>query len=71
MTIEEIKEAVNSGKKVYCGNSAYEVIKDKIGQWLIKCTLNDYCIGLTWQDGTTLNAKAEDFFIYDFNEITK
>ena len=51
-TIAEIKNAVNKGRKVYCGNSAYQVIKDNIGQWLIKCSLNGYCIGLHGQEGT-------------------
>jgi len=51
-TIAEIKNAVNKGRRVYCGNSAYQVIKDNIGQWLIKCSLNGYCIGLHGQEGT-------------------
>jgi hypothetical protein len=51
-SIAEIKNAVNKGRKVYCGNSAYLVIKDKVGQWLIKCSLNGYCIGLHGQVGT-------------------
>jgi hypothetical protein len=37
----------------------YEVIKDKIGQYLIVCKTG-YCVGLTWKDGTTLN--GEDFY---------
>ena len=51
-TPQEIKEAINAGKTVYAGSSIYEVIKDNKGQYLIKCTLNDYCVGLTGQEGT-------------------
>jgi hypothetical protein len=37
--------------------------KNGCDQWLIKCELNDHCIGLTWRDGVTMNGKPEDFFI--------
>ena len=63
MTLEEIKAAVRAGKTVHAGTRAYKVIEDSIGQWLICCTINDYCIGLTWRDGSTLNDKPENFFI--------
>lgn len=63
MTLQEIKDAVNSGKKVYYQNLAYEVIVGKNNQWLIKCTINGMCIGLTWADDVTLNGKESDFFI--------
>lgn len=63
MTVEEIKTAVDSGKRVYWANKAYEVIKDEIGQYLIHCTINDHYIGLTWRDGVTLNGKEEEFFL--------
>lgn len=63
MTLQEIKDAVNSGKKVYYGNKGYEVIKDGVGQWLIVCTWNNYCCGLTWQDGVTMNGKETGFFV--------
>lgn len=62
MTIERIKSAVESGERVFWSNPAYEVIKDEIGQWLIKCHLNGHCIGLTWQDEITLNGKEAEFF---------
>lgn len=54
-TAQEIKSAVESGKRVFCGNRSYEVIKDRIGQWLIVCSLNGYTIGLTHRNGETLN----------------
>ena len=63
MTLEEIKSAVENGKSVYWATTSYKVVKDNIGQWLVVCNLNDYCFGLTWQDGNTLNGKPEEFFI--------
>ena len=63
MTLQEIKDAVNSGKNVCWKNEFYEVIVDKKGQWLIKCHMNGSCIGLTWSDDVTLNGKESDFFI--------
>ena len=66
MKLDQIKAAVESGKTVHVGNAAYIVVKDVMKtstQWLIKCTLNNHCIGLTHADGITLNAKEEDFFI--------
>lgn len=65
MTLEEIKDAVNSGKKVCCVTTAYDVIVDKLGQWLIVCSINDFTTGLTHQDGVTMNGKPRDFFIKD------
>lgn len=69
MNAQQIKEAVRAGKTVCCGHEGYvvtlHVFKDKSEQWLIKCTMNNYCIGLTWQDGITLNGKEEDFYILE------
>ena len=45
--------------KIYVELIMWEVIKDKIGQFLIVCKTG-YCIGLTWKDGVTLN--GEDFY---------
>lgn len=56
----EIKTAVNNGITVYWSNLSYQVIKDKHDQYMVKC--GSHCIGLTWQDGETLNGKPEDFF---------
>ncbi len=63
MNLNQIKEAIKSGKRVFWSNKAYEVIQDKIGQWLIVCSLNGYTIGLTWRDGVTMNGKESEFFI--------
>lgn len=67
MTLYEIKTAVRNGKEVKVGSDAYRVhlhtFHSGEEQWLIQCPDNGYCIGLTWQDGTTLNANPEDFYI--------
>ena len=63
MNLQEIQAAVDSGKKVHWANTGYTVIKDNVGQYLIVYAHNDYCIGLTWRNGSTLNGKPEEFFI--------
>jgi len=63
MTLQEIKDAVKSGKTVHWGNEGYRVIKDSIGQWLIICDFNSCCWGLTWRDGVTVNGEPEQFFV--------
>lgn len=62
MNLQEIKDAVDQGKKVHWATDIYEVIKDNIGQYLIKCSINNHCIALTWRDGITLNGKEEEFY---------
>ncbi len=68
MTLEEIKAAVDAGKKVHWANLAYDVIKSRFGGYLILCSLNQSAIGLTWLDGTTMNGKPEEFFLGDDDE---
>lgn len=63
MTLEEIKEAVESGKTVCWSNPGYRVVKDNLGQWFIHCTMNDHYIGLTHMDGKTMNGAEEDFYL--------
>lgn len=63
MTLDEIKKAVRTGHRVFWATSNYEVIEDSIGQWLIWSHFNDHYIGLTWQDGRTVNGEPEQFFI--------
>lgn len=67
MTLEEIKQAVESGQTVHWANGAYQVIKGRNGRFLIQCTINGHCIGLTHADGQTINGKPEDFFIRSNN----
>lgn len=62
MNLQEIKEAIDKGKTVHWGNDSYTVIKDRIGQYLIK-HVNGHCIGLTWSDNVTLNGNESDFYI--------
>ena len=62
MNLQEIKQAINQGKNVYWSGPGYQVIKDNAGEYLIKCTSNNHCIGLTWQDNVTMNGKESDFF---------
>ena len=75
MNIKEIKKAVDEGQKVCWSNPAYDVIKDDIGQYLIKCNLNGHCIGLHGLKGTKyenqLNGKEEDFYMPDPRWLTK
>ena len=68
MTLEQIKEALKNGKRVFWCNHNYEVIADPLGggrvQYLIHSKCNDNYIGLTWTDGVTMNCNSEDeFFI--------
>ena len=63
MDLNEIKQAVDQGLTVNWCNPAYQVVKDKNNEYLIKCTLNNNFIGLTWADGKTLNGSEDEFFI--------
>ena len=63
MDLQAIKQAIKNNKTVCYKNNAYIVIKDNIGQYIIKCTINGYCIGLTWRDGVTVNGQPSDFYI--------
>jgi len=57
---EVIKRAVDEGKQVFAGTRAYYVVKDSLGQYLIKCWPTNSYVGLTWTDGKTLN--SDSFF---------
>ena len=63
MNLLEIQSAVLSGKMVHWKSGAYEVVHDKVGQWLIVCRSTGGCWGLTWTDNTTVNGAPDDFFI--------
>ena len=65
MTIKEINQAVDDGKAVQWKHAAYQVIKDKHGQYLIHCLLNDNYINLTNRGGDTLNGIPSDFRLYN------
>ncbi len=66
--IEEIKNAIEQGFRVFWKNESYEVIGNrKEGHYVIKCHINDSCIGLHGMEGTEceykLNGKPSDFII--------
>ena len=63
MTLKEIKKAIEENNTVCWASDIYEVIKDKNNNYLIKCIINNNCIGLTHKDKITLNGKEEEFFI--------
>ena len=62
MTLNEIKTAISNGRRVFHHNPGYEVKQDDNGKYLIICAENNYTIGLTWMDGTTMNGKPADFY---------
>lgn len=62
-TLNEIKSNVLAGRTVNYQSNLYRVERDSIGQWLIVCTANGSCIGLTWRDGVTLNGDPWHFYI--------
>jgi hypothetical protein len=52
LTIQEIKNALDAGKRVISADYGYEVIKDCKGQYLIKAMYNSHYIGLHGAEGT-------------------
>lgn len=61
MTLDEIKAAVRRGDTVHWCNPGYTVIVDSTDSWYISHSSN--AIGLTWQDGVTMNGHPDDFYI--------
>jgi len=57
------KVPILDGKTVQWKSDAYEVTRDKVGQWFILCRFNGSLSGLTWADGVTMSEKPEDFYI--------
>jgi len=62
MNIQEIKIAVDKGILVNYKTPTYRVIKDSINQYLIMCSINGSCIGLTNIGGDKLNGHESDFY---------
>ena len=64
-TIKDIKQAVDDGLQVRCGNDLYHVIKGKRGEYLIHVPSNGYTIGLHGKEGTKYEHKlnADNFYI--------
>lgn len=73
MNLDEIRAAVERGETVHWANDGYTVHKDGHGQWLIQCDWNLSCIGLTWNDGVTMNGRPEDFYVdmSEYNRIVR
>jgi hypothetical protein len=63
MNLEQIKQAIARGDKVHWSNSAYDVICDKLGQYLIYCNLNDSYISIMSRDGVTMNGSEDEFYL--------
>ena len=63
MTLEQIKGAVDLGLSVKWSNDGYDVIKDSLGQYLIKYWPNGHCIGLTNAAGDKLNGEESQFYV--------
>ena len=64
MKLQEIQDAVTSGKAVCWATDNYDVIKSlKNNQYYIVCNRNQSTTGLTWRDGITLNGKESEFYI--------
>lgn len=63
MTLEDIKAAVAGGETVHWANEGYQVIRDRLGQYLIVFLRNGSAIGLTDRSGQRLNGREADFFI--------
>ena len=64
MTLQEIQAAVMAGQTVYWASTLYVVkYASAIDEFLIYCLSNDTCIGLTWQDGVTMNGSEDQFFV--------
>jgi hypothetical protein len=70
MNLQEIKDAIEAGKKVYWSNKGYEVVKGKYEYLIIwnRGGRDENCIGLTHRDGITVNGKENEFFIDNGDE---
>lgn len=62
MNLQQIKDKLSAGIKVYWNNEAHEVTQDNKSQYFITNIYNQYSVGLTWLDGITLNGKESEFF---------
>lgn len=63
MNLDQIKQSVNQGLKVYWGDTGYQVIIDSLGQYFIKCLFNGRVSELV--DSQFSEYKETDFFIKD------
>ncbi len=63
MDIASIKAAVDAGQTVHWANHGYIVVKDSLGEYLIKYIPSGWCCGLTNRAGDKLNGKPSDFYL--------
>ena len=62
MNLEQIKKALKNGLKVYWENDGYEVLKDKLGRYLVVFKHNGYTVGLTDLNGN-LQGNPNKFYV--------
>ena len=65
-TINDIKNAVLSGNRVFWKNDSCEVIKDSKNQWMIafrRGQSGENYVGLTYRDGVRSDYDPKDFYI--------
>ncbi len=65
MNLQEIKDAIEKGHRVYWKNKGYEVIKGKYEYLIIwnQGGRDENCTGLTHRDGVTMNGEEDDFML--------
>lgn len=63
MRLDEIKQAIDEGKRVFMENRNYEVIRKESGKYYILSHSTGFMIGLTMADGVTMNEEESRFFI--------
>ena len=70
MNLQEIKDAVDAGKKVFWSNDGYEVIKGDYEYLIVwnRGGRDEYYIGLTHKDGVTMNGREAQFYINNKEE---
>ena len=62
MTFDEIKKAIDEGKKVKWSSSIYDV--EKHGKYYyVVCSVNGYTTGLGVENGKLKNERPSDFYI--------
>ena len=62
MTLDQIKAAVLAGHTVCWKNESY-IVRNTGDQWLVVYIPNSSAVGLTHQDGVTMNEAPEGFFV--------
>jgi len=63
MTLNELIEAMDVGKKVYWKNLGYICFRDNLGQYLLTYTPNGYTIGIFHRDNVGMNIDPSDCFM--------